>query len=86
MSKQETINYRYNLLYFSNAVDQYDSLHLEVSEGRSNKSVAFDTISKGDKKRREIARRTYADACRYLELLETGGPGSLLSMNASQSE
>jgi hypothetical protein len=86
MSKQETINYRYNLLYFSNAVDQYDSLQLEVSQGRSNKSVAFDTISKGDKKKREIARRTYADACRYLELLETGGPGSLLSMNATKSE
>jgi hypothetical protein len=86
MSKQDTRTYRYNLLYFSNAVDQYNSLQLEVSQGRSNKSVAFDTISKGDKKKREIARRTYADACRYLELLETGGPGSLLSMNATKSE
>jgi hypothetical protein len=86
LSKQDTRSYRYNLLYFSNAVDQYDSLQLEVSQGRSNKSVAFDIISRGDKKKREIVRRTYADACRYLELLETGGPGSLLSINAPKSE
>lgn len=85
-SKQDTKSYRYNLLYFSNAVDQYESLQLELSQGRRNKSVAFDTISRGDKKRRETARRTYSDACRYLECSEIGGPGSLLSMNAPKSE
>jgi hypothetical protein len=85
-SNQDTKAYRYNLLYFSNAVDQYESLQLEVSQGRRNKSVAFDIISRGDKKKREIARRTYSDACRYLECSEIGGPGSLLSMNAAKSE
>jgi hypothetical protein len=85
-AKQDTKVYRYNLLYFSNAVDQYESLQLEVSQGRRNKSVAFDTISRGDKKKRETTRRTYADACRYLECSEIGGPGSLLSMNAAKSE
>jgi hypothetical protein len=86
LSKQDTKSYRYNLLYFSNAVDQYESLQLKVSRGRRNKSVAFDTIARGDKKKREIARRTYSDACRYLECSEIGGPGSLLSMNAAKSE
>lgn len=85
-SKQDTKAYRYNLLYFSNAVDQYESLQLVVSQGRRNKSIAFDTISKGDQKKREIARRIYSDACRYLECSETGGPGSLLSMNAAKFE
>jgi hypothetical protein len=85
--KQDTKSYRYDLLYFSNAVDQYNSRQLEVSQGRRNKSVAFDEISRGDKKKRETARRMYSDACRYLEILETGGPGSLLSIDAaSKSE
>ncbi|EUC40886.1 hypothetical protein COCMIDRAFT_9320 [Bipolaris oryzae ATCC 44560] len=82
--KQDIKVYRYNLLYFSNAVDQYESVQLVLSQGRRKKSIAFDTISRGDKKKREIARRTYSDACRYLECSEIGGPGSLLSMNATK--
>ncbi|EMD85883.1 hypothetical protein COCC4DRAFT_28984 [Bipolaris maydis ATCC 48331] len=84
--KQDTKVYRYNLLYFSNAVDQYECVQLALSQGRRKKSIAFDTISRGDKKKREIARRTYSDACRYLECSEIGGPGSLLSMNAAKFE
>lgn len=84
--KQDTKAYRYNLLYFSNAVDQYESVQLVLSQGRGKKSIAFDTISRGDRKKREIARRTYSDGCRYLECSEIGGPGSLLSMNAAKFE
>lgn len=85
-SKQDTKAYRYNLLYFSNAVDQYESLQLAVSQGRGNKSIAFDKISRGDQKKREIAKRTYADASRYLRCSEIGGPGSLLSITAAKFE
>jgi len=85
-SKQDSKSYRYNLLYFSNAVDQYESLQLQVAQGRRNKSVAFDEISNRNPKTRETVRRMYSDAGRYLECSEIGGPGSLLTMNAPKSE
>jgi hypothetical protein len=84
-SKQDPRLYRCNLLYFGNAVDQLETMPLEGSQGRSNKSVAFDLISQCDKKKRNIVGKMYSHACRHLELLETGGPGSLLSMNAPSS-
>jgi hypothetical protein len=81
IKKPTNLAYRYDLLYFSNAVDQHNSLQPTVSQGRGYKSAAFDAISEGDDTKRKLATRMYNDACQYLKLLEAGGPGLLLLLD-----
>ncbi|KAG9186458.1 hypothetical protein G6011_09566 [Alternaria panax] len=73
-------------VYFADAVDRYEMSLSDSSVGRSMKSLALDKLAKDLKVTRPNVASMYKMGCKYLTCMETGGPGSLLSIDGAKSD
>jgi hypothetical protein len=84
--KEVATSHRIYYLYFADAVDRYELSLSDSSVGRSMKSLALDKLAEDLKATRPEVASMYTMGCKYLTCMETGGPGSLFSIDGAKSE